>query len=162
MLQQILLHYLCTMKIENVIKQSSFSSSYHKVVVNLIFTGNWIRDEQMKVFKQFDLLPQHYNVLRIIKGHMPHPIAPKDIKEVLIDKAGDLTRLLDKLEKMGLVKRNLCPSNRRQMDISMTDKGLKILEQLQGPLQIFTDMIQNNLSKDQAENLSDLLDQLRG
>jgi len=150
------------MKIENAIKQSSFSSSYHKVLVNLIYTGNWVRDEQMKVFKQFDLLPQHYNVLRIIKGHMPTPIAPKDIKEVLIDKAGDLTRLLDKLEKKGFVKRNLCPSNRRQMDISMTDKGFEVLEKMQAPLQTFTDKIQACISADQAESLSNLLDQLRG
>ena len=150
------------MKIENAIKQSRFTSSYHKVLVNLIYTGNWVRDEQMKVFRQFDLLPQHYNVLRIIKGHMPAPIAPKDIKEVLIDKAGDLTRLLDKLEKNGLIKRNLCPSNRRQMDISMTDKGIRTLKEVQQPLQVFTDMIQKNLSADQAETLSDLLDQLRG
>lgn len=157
-----MLSYLCSMKIEKAIKQSSFSSSYHKVLVNLIYTGNWVRDEQMKVFKEFGLLPQHYNVLRIIKGSMPDPIAPKDIKEVLIDKAGDLTRLIDKLEKMGYVKRNLCPSNRRQMDISMTDKGLALLTELQTPLSEFTEKIQQNISEDQAEALSHLLDELRG
>ena len=162
LLQQILLHYLCTMKIENAIKQSSFTNSYHKALVNLIFTANWVRDEQMKAFRQFGLLPQHYNVLRIVKGSMPRPIAPKDIKEVLVDKAGDLTRLLDKLEKMGLVKRNLCPSNRRQMDISMTDKGLQLLENLQEPLDLFTDKIRKNITEDQAEMLSNLLDDLRG
>lgn len=150
------------MKIENAIKQSSFSNSYHKALVNLIYTGNWVRDEQMKVFKEFGLLPQHFNVLRIIKGSMPSPIAPKDIKEVLIDKAGDLTRLIDKLEKMGYVKRNLCPSNRRQMDISMTDKGLQLLEMLQTPLDEFTAKIKANITEKQAETLSNLLDALRG
>ena len=162
LLQQILLPYLCSMKIENAIKQSSFANSYHKVLVNLIYTGNWIRDEQSKIFKEFDLLPQHYNVLRIIKGHMPAPIAPKDIKEVLIDKAGDLTRLIDKLEKMGYVRRNLCPSNRRQMDISMTQEGLALLAEIQTPLEKFTDKIEQHLSEQQAAALSDLLDVLRG
>lgn len=150
------------MKIEKAIRQTSFSSSYQKVLINLIYTGNWIRDEQVKIFKQFDLLPQHYNVLRIIKGHMPEPIAPKDIKEVLIDKAGDLTRLIDKLAKKGYVKRNLCPSNRRQMDISMTDKGYELLRTIEAPLQAFTDQLAANLTPEQAEALSDLLDHVRG
>lgn len=154
--------YLCIMKIENAIKQSSFTSNYHKMLINLMYTGNWLRDEQMKIFKQHDLLPQHFNVLRIIRGSIPGPIAPKEIKEVLIDKAGDLTRLIDKLEKKELVKRNLCPSNRRKMDISITDKGLQLLEVLNEPMEAFTRKIQQNITEDQAANLSDLLDTLRG
>ena len=163
MLKQILFPYLCTMKIENVIKQATeFKSNHHKVLVNLIFTGNWLRDEHTRIFKQFDLLPQHYNVLRIIKGAMPNPITPKDIKEVLIDKACDLTRLIDKLTKLGYVKRNLCPSNRRQMDISLTDEGLALMEKINQPLEEFIGKIQANLTADQAGALSDLLDTLRG
>ena len=151
------------MKIEKVIKQAtSFTSNHHKVLVNLIFTGNWLRDEHNRIFKQFDLLPQHYNVLRIIKGSMPKPIAPRDIKEVLIDKASDLTRLIDKLTKLGLVKRNLCPSNRRQMDISMTDKGLALMKEIDRPLNDFIDKIKSNLTDKEADELSDLLDALRG
>lgn len=150
------------MKIENAIKQSSFTNSYHKALINLIFTANWARDEQMKAFKKFGLLPQHFNVLRIVRGSMPNPIAPKKIREVLIDKSGDLTRLLDKLEKMGCIKRNLCPSNRRQMDISMTDHGLELLEKLQEPLDQFTEKVQKNITEEQAVMLSHLLDDLRG
>jgi len=150
------------MKIEQAIKQSSFTSNYQKMLINLMYTGNWLRDEQMKIFKQQDLLPQHFNVLRIIRGSMPAPIAPKEIKEVLIDKAGDLTRLIDKLEKKGLVKRNLCPSNRRKMDISITDKGLELLETFNEPMEAFTQKIQQNISDAQAAQLSNLLDVLRG
>lgn len=156
------MRYLCNMNIEQVIKQSSFSNSYHKAIINLNYTGNWLRDEQTKIFKQFDLLPQHYNVLRIIRGSMPKPIAPKNIKEVLVDKASDLTRIIDKLEKKGYVKRNLCPSNRRQMDISITEKGLQLIEDLNEPFENFTASIQKNFTEEQAEQLSNLLDQLRG
>lgn len=162
LLQQVLLHYLCTMKIEDAIKQSAFLNSYHKMVVNLIFTGNWIRDEQVSLLKEFDLLPQHYNALRIIKGRHPKPISPKEIKEVLVDKANDLTRLLDKLEKKQYIKRNLCPSNRRKMDISITDAGLGFLRTVQEPMDEFTDLIRKRVTENQAEELSQLLDLVRG
>ena len=161
-MQQLLLCYICNMKIEKAIKQSRFNNSYHKALVNLIYTGNWVRDEQTKIFKTYGLLPQHYNVLRIIRGSMPHPITPKQIKEVLIDKTGDLTRLIDKLEKMDYVKRNLCPSNRRQMDISLKEKGLEVLELLEAPMKAYFDMIRQHISEKEAEDLSDLLDTLRG
>ena len=163
LLKQILFYYLCTMKIENVIKQATdFKSNHHKMLVNMIYTGNWLRDEHMRIFKQFDLLPQHYNVLRIIKGSMPNPITPRDIKEVLIDKASDLTRLIDKLTKLGYVKRNLCPSNRRQMDISLTEQGLALMEEMDKPLEEFIKKVEANISGEQAGQLSDLLDTLRG
>lgn len=160
-MQQYLLYYLCTMKIETAIKQPIFSDPYHKMLVNLIFTGNWLRDEQIKILRPFDILPQHYNVLRIIRGRRPKTISPGEIKEVLIDKANDLTRLLDKLEKKGYINRLLCPSNRRKMDISITEKGLQLLKDIQIPMESFTKCIQERLNDTQATKLSNLLDLLR-
>lgn len=162
LLQQHLLSYLCSMKIEAAIKQTKFKDIYQKMMLNLMYTGNWIRDEQIRQMKPFDILPQHYNALRIIKGKHPQPISPGEIKEVLIDKANDLTRLLDKLEKKGYIKRNLCPSNRRKMDISLTKSGLDLLSTMEQPLEIFNYQIRERITKAEAEQLSNLLENLRG
>ena len=111
------------MNILEAINQKSFDSSYEKAVVNLLYTHNWVRDRQQEVFKPYGLKMQHYNVLRILKGRYPEAYSPGEIKEVMLDKAPDLTRLIDKMVDMGLVDRHLCPDNRRKMNVFITDKG---------------------------------------
>ena len=149
------------MKFEKAIKQSKFESSQQKAILNVMYTSNWLRDHQIGVFKKFDIIPQHYNVLRILKGKYPEPVSPGDIKEVLIDKGNDVTRLVDKLVKLNLVTRNLCPENRRKIDIQLTSKGLKLLEKINEPLMEEFKTIRKKLTNTEAEQLSDLLDKLR-
>lgn len=149
------------MKIEKAIKQSKFESPIQKAVINIIYTANWFRDLQSELFKQHDILPQHYNVLRIIKGKHPQSVSPGDIKEVMLDKGTDVTRLVDKLVKRGLVKRSLCEENRRKIDINLTDKGLDFLKTLNDPMRKQYNTIKKQLSEKEAELLSDLLDKLR-
>lgn len=150
------------MKIENLIKQPGFEDNYHKVIVNLIFSGNWMRDQNVRALKDFDVLPQHYNVLRSIKGKHPLPASPGEIKEVMIDKSNDLTRLLDKLEKNGWVKRELCPTNRRRMDVTLTPEGQKILNQMNRAVSRISNGVAKNISVREAGQLSKLLDKMRG
>lgn len=149
------------MRIEEAIKQK-FGDSYQKAVVNLIYTGNWMRDKQSALFKAYDILPQHYNILRILKGKHPKPVSPGEIKEVMLDKGNDVTRLLDKLVAKGLVKRGLCEENRRKMDVLITEEGLKFVEVLSEPVKQVNQDVRNNISVEEAEQLSDLLDKLRG
>jgi DNA-binding MarR family transcriptional regulator len=150
------------MQIEKAIKQSKFTDVHEKLVVNMLFTSNWLRDAQNSLLKQYDILPQHYNVLRILKGKHPDPSSPGYIKEVMIDKGNDVTRLLDKLVHKGLVKRSLCEENRRKMDVYITEKGLKILKDLEKPLQGYLAEIKNRISEQEAELMSSLLDKMRG
>ena len=149
------------MKIEKAIKQSKFESSQQKAVINIMYTANWLRDQQSELFKKHDILPQHYNVLRIIKGKHPEAVSPGDIKEVMLDKGNDVTRLVDKLVKNELVKRDLCENNRRKIDIHITEKGLKFLKELNEPMKKQTSAIKKCLSNKEAEQLSVLLDKLR-
>jgi DNA-binding MarR family transcriptional regulator len=149
------------MKIEKAIKQSKFDSPLQKAVINIFYTANWLRDLQSEVFKKHGILPQHYNVLRIIKGKHPESVAPGDIKEVMLDKGNDVTRLVDKLVKMGLVKRSLCEANRRKIDINLTEKGLTFLKDLNDPMKRQFNAIKKQLSEKDAEQLSNLLDKLR-
>ncbi|MCU7551585.1 MarR family transcriptional regulator [Chitinophagaceae bacterium LB-8] len=150
------------MKIEKAIKQPKFNDAYQKLVVNLFFTSNWLRDAQNSIMKQYDILPQHYNVLRILKGKHPEASCPGDIKEVMIDKGNDVTRLLDKLVHKGLVKRSLCEENRRKMDVSITKEGLQLLNDIESPLQDHLAEIKRRVSTEEAEIMSSLLDKMRG
>jgi DNA-binding MarR family transcriptional regulator len=149
------------MKLEEEIKQSNFESSYQKAVINVLYTANWLRDRQMEVFRAFDILPQHYNVLRIIKGKSPEACSPGEIKEVMLDKGNDVTRLVDKLVKKGFVKRNTCENNRRKIDLYITEKGLIFLKELNDPLKKQLSVIKKQLTEKEAEHLSQLLDKIR-
>jgi DNA-binding MarR family transcriptional regulator len=150
-------------KIEKVIKQNTrFKSSHEKAAVNLIYTSSWYRDIQNALFKDHSILPQHYNILRILKGKHPESVSPGIIKEVMLDKNNDVTRLLDKLVVKGLVKRQLCPVNRRKMDINITGKGIRLLEELDEPLKKHLTEMKKKLTDREAEQLSNLLDKMRG
>lgn len=149
------------MKIEQAIKQSGFQNSYQKAVINIIYTGNWLRDVQSELLKQYDILPQHYNVLRIIKGRYPEAISPGEIKEVMLDKGNDVTRLADKLFKKGFIKRQLCKNNRRKIDIHITEKGLAFLKNVEEPIKKSFLPMKKKISEKEAELLSELLDKIR-
>jgi DNA-binding MarR family transcriptional regulator len=150
------------MRIEQAINQRKFKDDYHKIVVNLLYTGNWLRDALGANLKEHGLLPQHYNALRIIKGRHPEPVSAGDIKDVMLDKASDVTRLLDKLEKLEYVQRRLCPHNRRKMDISITPQGLKLLSDVDVLMDTFYDDLADRITEAEAGALSDLLDKIRG
>jgi DNA-binding MarR family transcriptional regulator len=150
------------MRIEQAINQRKFKDDYHKIVVNLLFTGNWLRDALGANLKEHGLLPQHYNALRIIKGRHPEPVSAGDIKDVMLDKASDVTRLLDKLEKLEYVQRRLCPHNRRKMDINITPQGLKLLSDVDVLMDSFYEDLADRVTEEEAAALSDLLDKIRG
>jgi len=144
------------------INQKEFDSGIEKAMVNLLYTSNWFRDYHHQIFSPFGIKPQHYNILRILKGKHPQPISPGEIKEVMLDKAPDLTRLLDKLEDLRYVDRHLCPVNRRKMDILITKSGKKILNEINKKNKKAMDSWTGRLSEKEAEKLSELLDKFRG
>ena len=150
------------MEIEKEIKQSKFENSLQKAIINLFYTSNFIRDRILNILKNYDIQQQHYNVLRIIKGQHPNPISPGYIKEVMIDKGVDLTRLLDKLDKKGLIKRQLCQKNRRKIDINLTKEGIDLLNELKPKFNNLYEQLSKKINEDEAELLSNLLDKLRG
>lgn len=148
--------------IEKEINQKEFESSRQKAIVNLIYTYNQVMDSHQKIFKKFELLPQHFNILRIIKGNHPEPVSPGYIKEVMLDKSPDLTRLLDKLVNRNLITRKTCEENRRKIDINLTKQGIKLIQQINPEIKKMMKKFGKDLSEKEAELLSDLLDKLRG
>jgi DNA-binding MarR family transcriptional regulator len=148
------------MKIEDEIKQVKFEDEIQKLMINQLFTGKWVSDVIAKHLKPFGLTNQQYNVLRILRGQHPQSISVNSITERMIDKMSNVSRLIDKLNKKGLVERRVNFQDRRQMDISITENGLKLLEEI--------DVVQqeikaefSNLSEAEAKLLNDLLDKLR-
>lgn len=149
------------MRINDEIKQKEFKSPFQKAVINLFFTESWVQNKFKSFFKEFGITSQQYNVLRILKGHYPDSYTAGQIKEVMLDKTPDLTRLLDRLQAKNLVDRKICEWNRRQLEIVITDQGIGLLNSI-GPVQDNLMSNLNNLSDPEAEQLSDLLDKLRG
>lgn len=149
------------MEIEKVIKQTRFKDSFHKAIVNLIYTSNYFRDAHLNLFKEYDIQGQHYNIMRILRGKHPQPVSPGYIKEVMIDKGRDLTRLIDKLERLQWVERGVCPENKRKVNIKLTDNGLETIDVITGKLSAVDDKLRT-LDEKEYELLSSLLDRMRG
>ncbi len=148
--------------LKEAIKQKKFASPMEMVLVNVLYTSNWYRDAQMPLFKKYGLQPQHFNVLKIVKGKHPNAVSPGYIIEVMLDKGRDLTRLVDKLVKLDLLKRETCPTNRRKVDIYITEEGLAITKEMEQDIMSLSNNLDENLSIEEAEQLSFLLDKLRG
>lgn len=149
------------MRIEEEIK-SHFDDEWQKAVVNILFTSHWIRDLHVTILKEHDLQPQHYNVLRIVKGSHPKPVAPGYIRDVMLDKGADVTRLLNKLEEKKYIHREICQSNRRMIDVHLTPLGVNFLEIINPQIQQMAKNMHKCLKRKDAELLSNLLDKLRG
>lgn len=149
------------MKIEQEIKQKSFKSEHQKLLINLLFTHGWIMSLQKKIFEESDITTTQYNILRILRGQYPNPISINSLKDRMIDKMSDTSRLVERLRIKGLVKRKVCSGDRRKSDVSITEKGMNLL----GSLDYVDNEVENLLSGlnfKEAKNLNELLDKLRG
>lgn len=148
------------MKIEEEIKQKSFLSEYHKLAINLRFTASWLGALHSKAFRLHKISAQQFNVLRILKGQFPNPCSLILIRERMLDKESNASRLIDKLENSGLIKRVQCPKDRRQIEITINEKGLNLLEQINPEVEkIKSEM--TGLNVEEAKMLNHLLDKLR-
>ena len=149
------------MKIEKEIKQKKFDNAWVRALVNLHYTSNVYKDKLLQILKPHNINDQHFNVLRILKGQHAEAVCPGYIKEVLLNKRGDLTRLIDKLTKLGHVSRQTNAENRRKVDINITESGINLLKMLNKEVNTIQ-KIKNNLSEKEAILLSELLDKMRG
>jgi DNA-binding MarR family transcriptional regulator len=145
--------------IEKDIQQQQFRNEYQKASVNIIFSANWLT-EQIKTFlQQEEITPQQYNILRILKGSKK-PLSTCLIRERLLDKMSDTSRLVERLQKKGLVEKKVCSADKRLVDVQITKKGLTMIERLDTHNHQL-DNILNNLSSDEAVLLNQLLDKIR-
>ncbi|MDX2283967.1 MAG: MarR family transcriptional regulator [Bacteroidia bacterium] len=150
------------MNIEEAIKQRTpFRNPWHKLAVNLIYSHNWLMDHHKSSFKPYDITVQQYNVLRILRGQYPNPISTSDIRSRMLDKMSDVSRIVDRLVRKELLTRVVCPSDKRLVDVVITEKGLGLLKELDD-LNNQMDLLARHLTHEEAELLSQLLDKMRG
>lgn len=147
------------MKIEDAI-QSKFKSSHIKAIVNVRFTSNYISSLQNNFMARYDLTMPQFNILRILRG-AGTILSVNTIKERMIEKSPNTTRLLDKLIEKGFISRARCEKDRRVVYVEITEKGLGLLKGIDEALE-FETLIPKNLSEAECEQLSNLLDKLRG
>jgi DNA-binding MarR family transcriptional regulator len=147
------------MSLEEKIHQSKFKSPQHKLGVNLLYTSHLISYLLHQQFKDLEITHQQYNVLRILRGQHPKPCNLKLIKERIIDRMSDASRIVDKLMAKGFVERRECKADRRNVDLLITQKGLELLSSLDHVDNTFTELFKN-LTKEDVKLLNDLLDKL--
>ena len=149
------------MKLEDEIKQKKFNSEFQKLAVNIIYTHSWLTYSQSKIFEQHGITLTQFNILRILRGQHPNPASVNLLKERMLDKRSDASRMVERLRVKGLVKRKICPNDRRKAEVLITDVGLKLLVKLDKH-EVELDKVFKHLSKQEAKILNDLLDKLRG
>lgn len=148
------------MGLEEDVKQAKFTNEHQKVMVNILYTSSWLNNRNTAYFKKFNISPEQFNVLRILRGSHPNPMRLADIAERMIEKSSNCTRLVEKLRLKELVDRQLCESNRRQVDISITTKGLKTLSDIDEDYDQWLS-IQKSITRAEAVELNRILDKLR-
>ncbi len=149
------------MGIDNDIHQTKFRNEHQKAGLNLLYTYGWVMERTKEIFATEDITPQQFNILRILRGSHPQPLSTLQIRERMLDKMSDTSRIVDRLIAKGLVKKGTCKSDRRLVDVMITDKGRKMLERLD-LREDELDNIIGKLTEKEAVILSDLLDKLRG
>ena len=141
--------------------KSKFENDHQRAVVNILYTANWIKNIHMDALKPFNISAQQYNILRILRGGADW-MAMTDVKDRMIEKSPNTTRLADKLLDSKLLERKRSSADRRVVYVKITDKGLKLLKDIDTEKAMTAqDSIAKNISKKEAKKLSGIIDKLR-
>lgn len=149
-----------TSKIEEEISQRKFDNPHHKLRANILFTAGWLRGEIKEFLDPYEITPQQFNILRILRGIHPDYLSTKEICGRMIDKMSDTSRLVDRLQVKGLVRKKQCDQDGRKVQVFITQQGLELLGNIDEN-RYKLDNILTGLSTEEAEELNNLLDKLR-
>ena len=152
---------ITNMKIEDIIKATSAMSIEKKTVLNIMYTQNTIADKFSEILKPFDISGEQFNVLRILRGQKGCPANMFLIQERMLAKTSNTTRLVDKLLLKELVTRDVCPENRRKMEVMITQKGLDLLKELDPKIENHEQSLAENMTNAELEQLNSLLEKYR-
>lgn len=149
------------MKLEEEIQQrKGFKDEWEKLLLNILFTGNWINTYQHHQLKPYNLTPEQYNILRIIKGCDPEPVSVNLLKSRMLNKMSNASRLVEKLRQKGFVKRDECQSDRRRVEVCITQDGLELLARIEEQEAKLSERF-NHVSQEEAAKFNELLDRFR-
>jgi DNA-binding MarR family transcriptional regulator len=148
------------MSLSKDIQQKEFHSEYQKAIINIMYTHNHVVNVMSEVFKDFDITRQQYNVLRILRGQFPGHASVNLIKDRMLDKMSDTSRIVERLRLKGLISRTDCLNDKRSVEIRITHTGMELLDRMERPVNEM-DSLMHSLSHDEALQLNYLLDKLR-
>ncbi|MEJ7643449.1 MAG: MarR family transcriptional regulator [Chryseolinea sp.] len=148
------------MSLEQDIKQEKFQDEHEKATINILFTASWLSNQNAIRLRPYGITSEQYNVLRILRGSYPEKLMLSEITARMIDKSSNATRLVEKLRQKGLLKREICENNRRQVDITITDKGLLLLKNIDIEMKGWLETLRT-ITKREAVELNRILDKLR-
>ena len=117
------------MALENEINQRKFRTEYQKARINIIYTYNWLSEKINSIFEEWEITPRQFNILRILRGNKL-PMSTLQIRERMLDKMSDTSRIVERLQKKGVVEKKTCPADKRLVDIVLSKKGHALLEKL--------------------------------
>ncbi len=149
------------MKIEDEIRQARFRNDHQKAIINLMYTAAWLGARQEDFFKPFGITPSQFNILRILRGQGGKSLTGAEIKERMLERNSDISRLLDRMVRKNFIIRSRCPNDKRATNISITKTGLSVLKEID----LAIDQNEKNffkLNQGEARQLSQLLDKARG
>lgn len=147
------------MGIEKDINQPKFRNEYQKAGINLTYTFNWVSERIKQILDEYEITPQQFNILRILRG-AGKPISTLQIRQRMLDKMSDTSRIVDRLLKKGMVKKVVCVGDRRLVDVTISESGLTLLEKIDGRQDELDGMLKN-LDEKEAIALNQLLDKIR-
>ena len=148
------------MGIDTDIQQNKFLNNYQRASVNILFTYGWMMEKIKEILEPADITPQQFNILRILRGSHPKPLSTLQIRERMLDKMSDTSRIVDRMIAKGLVNKAISRKDRRLVDIIISPKGLKLIRKLDSR-QRELDEILKNISAKEAATLSKILDKVR-
>lgn len=149
------------MKIEDEIKSTVPLNISKKIILNVLYTQNVITENFNEILKPYEISGEQYNVLRILRGQKGNPANMCMIQERMLAKTSNTTRLVDKLLLKNLVTRNVCPENRRKIEVLITQKGLEILSEIDPKVVEHENFFSNKLNLEELEQLNNLLEKYR-
>jgi DNA-binding MarR family transcriptional regulator len=148
------------MGIEKDINQQHFQSEAQKAMINLMYTYSWVTERIKEILAEESITMQQFNILRILRGSDPMPLSTLSIRERMLDKMSDTSRIVDRLLAKGLVNKKTCVTDKRLVDVYITSDGKKLLEKLDNKSDVMN-AIASKLSNSELGKLNELLDLLR-
>jgi MarR family multiple gene transcriptional regulator MgrA len=145
--------------VEDIIQQKKFADDYHRAMVGMSYLYNVIDYIQQQLFKKYGITPQQFNALRILRGQYPSPATVGLIKERMIDRNSDASRIVERLRKAELVRRVTCENDRRAVDVIITDKGLALLKKLDAVIYDIQEPLKT-LNKEEIAELNTMIDRI--
>jgi len=145
--------------IEEELQTSRIENPYTRAFLSIMFMANYLENLQRQVLEPFGITATQYNVLRILRGQAERCLATYSIKSRMVERNCDASRVVDRMEKQGLVRREGCPNDKRSVLVHITDKGLQLLTELEPHLAGKHYM--PALSVEEALLISNLLDKAR-